>query len=48
MLRNLLAGIAGMLAAIVSMSRAPEAQIKRWGADYPDLPVVTQDGCCVL
>jgi cytochrome oxidase Cu insertion factor (SCO1/SenC/PrrC family)/cytochrome c2 len=45
MLRNRLAGIAGALALIVSMSGASEAQIKRWGADYfPDLPVVTQDG----
>jgi protein SCO1/2 len=45
MLRNLLAGIAGMLAVTVSVPRVAEAQIKRWGADYfPNLPVVTQDG----
>jgi protein SCO1/2 len=45
MMRNILAGIAGLVAALVSAPSAPEAQINRWGAGYfPDVPVVTQDG----
>ena len=45
MIRNILAGIAGLVAVIVSVPGAPEAQINRWGANYfPDVPVVTQDG----
>jgi protein SCO1/2 len=42
MLRTTLAGLACLLAVIVS---APEARSNRWGAGYfPDVPVVTQDG----
>jgi protein SCO1 len=45
MMRKILAGIAGLVAVIVSVPGVPEAQIHRWGADYfPDAPVVTQDG----
>ncbi len=44
-MRNILAGIAGLVAVIVSVPGVPEAQINRWGAGYfPDVPVVTQDG----
>jgi protein SCO1/2 len=44
MMRKILAGIAGLMAGIVSVPGVPEAQIHRWGADYfPDAPVVTQD-----
>jgi protein SCO1/2 len=45
MIRKILAWIACLLAAIVSVPGVPEAQINRWGAGYfPDSPVVTQDG----
>ncbi len=44
-MRNILAGLAGMVMVIVSMPGASEARSDRWGAGYfPDLPVVTQDG----
>jgi protein SCO1/2 len=45
MLRNSLAGIVCLAAAVVSVPSAPEARSNPWGANYfPDAAVVTQDG----
>jgi protein SCO1/2 len=45
MLRNVLAGLASLVAVIVLAPGTPEARYNPWGASYfPDVPVVTQDG----
>src|SRR5215472_10250989 len=45
MRQTLLAAIAVLAAAAVSVPSLLEAQGRRWNADYlPNLPVVTQDG----
>src|SRR5262252_8506684 len=45
MTRSLMAGIATLAAALISLQTPLHAQSNRWGAGYfPNLPVVTQDG----